>query len=215
MINVLQLMLEDLLRPISGNLGIYLRRWYYTRRFAKCGFGLNIAPGVRIYNPHLIELGNHIVIDINSVLIAGMLNKEGRVSYINRTSDKDLVGRILIGSYCHIGINNIFQGHGGIRIGDYFSSSANCTIFSFSSHPGKCKKGTIDFLGKDSEVYYVSGPVLVGQNVWIGLNVNLISCTLGDDVFVKSGITVSGRFSDNNIIGESSVTIQSLGKRFK
>jgi acetyltransferase-like isoleucine patch superfamily enzyme len=213
MIDHIQLIIEDLLRPISGSLGKYLRRIYYRRRLGKCGRGLDIATGVRFVNPNFIELGDHISIDYNCILVAGRLNKKGRVTYLNLSQHKDLEGRIIIGSYSHVGIANIIQGHGGVQLGDYFTSSSNCTIYSLSNDPGRCRKGTLETDESASYVYYVSGNVITGTNVWIGLNVNLLSCTLGNDVFVRPGTTVTGSFSDNTIVSGSPVV--STGMRFK
>lgn len=207
------LLLEDLLRPISGSLGKKLRRLYYSRRFAKCGQDLDIAAGVRIVNPHMIEIGDSVAIDFNCILLAGKISKLQHVNYLSGFQEDGLEGKICIGSYSHIGINNIIQGHGGVSIGEYFTSSANCTMYSLSNDPGQCRKGTLEVIGHETDARYVSGNIHIGRNVWIGLGVNLLSCRLDDDVFVKAGTTVTGHFEKNSVVGGSPSS--PLGSRFK
>jgi hypothetical protein len=45
------------------------------------------------------------------------------------------------GSFSHIGIGTVIQGHGGVQAGDYFTSSAGCRIYSFSNDYRESRAG--------------------------------------------------------------------------
>jgi len=192
--------IEDAIRNISGGLGRKIRKAWYTRRLRKCGKNLDIAAGVHIISPELIELGDNCAIDFNVILLAGKIPEYPGTRYKEADGfDSSLRGMIKIGRNSHIGINNIIQGNGGVEIGDYFTSSANCHIYSFSNDPRTCKAGTMDFDG-ETNARYISGPVIIGRNVWLGLHVNVISATIGNDVFAKPNAVISKKLGDNMIV---------------
>ncbi|MBK9983471.1 MAG: hypothetical protein IPP15_13980 [Saprospiraceae bacterium] len=149
-------------------------------RLKKCGKGVVIESGVHIVNSSKIEIEDHVWIDRNTILIAGEIkNSSYPTRIIENPSFKGRLGEIHIGSFSHIGIGTIIQGHGGVYIDRYCTTSAGCKIYSFSNDPGKCKTGTM------MNTSYVIHPVMMEENVWLGLNAILLGHCVGRDTFIK------------------------------
>lgn len=172
--------IESLLRGIEGRMGQLLRYYYFKLRFKKCGRNVIIESGVHISNPGMIELGDDIWIDKNVILIAGKIKdveKHSRI--IENHFFKGSIGEIHIGSNSHIGISTIIQGHGGVYMDKYCTTSAGCKIYSFSNDPKTNKKGTM------IETSYIIHPVMLQENAWLGLNTVLLGHCIGTNSFVK------------------------------
>lgn len=191
--------IEDIIRNISGPIGVGLRRAYYKGRLGSAGVKLVIDTGVSFQGPKDVFLGDHVWIDKNCVFIAGKIDA-ATVTIIKKTDSRLAEeGLIKIGSYCHIGIGAIIQGHGAVTIGDYFTSSAGCRIYSFSNDYRNCRSGTVETpSGKPG---YIMGPVLIGQNVWIGLGVSVVSTEIAEDCFVLPHAVVYEPLGKNSIAG--------------
>lgn len=189
--------IESCIRNISGRPGIWIRRVYYSMRLGKCGNKLMISQGVYLDNPKNIFLGDNVWIDRNVILIAGKIHGEDT---IKRSGDFDdqLEGKISIGSDSHIGIGTVMQGHGGIRIGNAFTSSAYCTIYSVSNDPYHCRYGTMP--NAKEKAYAFANQIIIGDNVWLGLHVSVVKGHVGSDVFVRSHSIVSCDLPDNAIV---------------
>ncbi len=191
-------LVEDFLRNISGPLGVVLRRAYYRRVLKSCGSNLIIDSGVYILNPQFIELGDFVYIDHGAKLIAGSNDYSDRAKVIENRNCHVAPGHIRIGNRCHLGIDTIIQGHGGVSIGDAFTTSAGCKIYSLSNDPKRCRHGTVE--SPNSPVYYVMAPVAIGHNVWLGLSVAVIGATIGDDCFAKPNSVISGMILKNSVV---------------
>lgn len=171
---------ESFLRGIEGRTGRYLRYVYYKMRLKQCGRGVVIDSGVHIIQPSMIELGERVWIDRNVILLAGKVDSLGKdIRTVENRYFKGNMGEIHIGSYSHIGIGTIIQGHGGVYMENYATTSAGCKIYSFSNDPGKGKKGTMIDTG------YIVHPVMVEENVWLGLNTIVLGHHIGRNTFVK------------------------------
>lgn len=188
---------EDLIRPLSGPVGARLRRAWYSARAHRCGARLTIEPGVHLIGVEHMSFGDDCWIDRNAVLIAGPLAPSAEVSH--RGPAEAPAGRIILGGRCHLGIGTIIQGHGGVEIGDNFTTSAGCKLYSVSNDVRGCLGGTIRTADGTHPPQYVSYPIRIGTNVWLGLNVSVIGHTIGSDVFVMPGSVVSQDLPDNVI----------------
>jgi acetyltransferase-like isoleucine patch superfamily enzyme len=188
---------EDFIRNISGRLGFALRRWYYGIRLDSCGKDLRVDTGVHFSNPGSISIGDHVWIDKNSHLIAGWPQVEdARVKYTDSNLNGMEKGKIRIGNNAHLGIDTIIQGHGGVSIGNNFTSSPGARIYSFSNDPYKCKAGTHH---PRATIYYVLSPVDIRDNVWLGINVIVIGNTIHNDCFIQPGSVVTSEIEANSI----------------
>lgn len=195
MIEIVLNIIEDFIRYISGPLGVRIRRLYYSKRLKKCGKGLVVDTGVFFSGPNFIEVGDNVWIDKNVHFIAGELNKQ-KIKVLNKDVQVKK-GNISLGSNIHIGINTIIQGHGGVVLENYFTSSANCCIYSLSNEVGKCYSGTYN--KKSDVVYYVQSPVHIEQNVWLGLGVKVLGGRIGSNTFVKPHSVVISSIEENSI----------------
>ncbi len=192
---------EDLIRPLSGSLGKKLRFWYYKKRLGACGENVFIDTGVFFLNSKDIMLGDNCWIDKNCVLIAGALQKTNVIEKFSQSYDQPpLPGKLCIGHNAHIGIGTVIQAHGGVSVGNYFTTSAHCRIFSLSNDPYKCRKGTV---GEANDIHYVLTPVVIENNVWLGLNVSVIGSHIQSDVFVQPHSIVTGTIPGNSVAAGS------------
>lgn len=197
--NLLLNIIEDLIRNISGSLGIWARRKYYSTRLNRAGKNLKIDTGVYFTNPSFISIGEGTWIDKNCILIAGPVKGEGIVSKPTDGIKQIRPGELLIGQYSHLGIGTVIQAHGGVLIEDYFTSSAGCKIYSFSNDYNGCRKGTMVVGNTDDKPAYFSKPVIIGYNVWLGLNVSVISSSIGENVFVMPHSVVYKTIDSNKV----------------
>ena len=217
-------LVEDALRPISGPLGIRLRRIYYSHALGSCGSDLRIGIGVVIQNPQKIHLGSHVWIDRDVTLIAGIAGIPENTKTVDLAEQGNTVavapipiavapipiavapipiavapGHIRIGNHSHVGIRAVIQGHGGIEIGDHFTCSTNASLYSLSNDPRRCRKGTNG--PSHHDIFYLQTPLRIGNNVWLGLNVSVIGGQISDDTFVRPHSFVTGTHSPNVILG--------------
>jgi acetyltransferase-like isoleucine patch superfamily enzyme len=194
-------LIEDVLRHISGGLGFALRRWYYRQRLHACGKQVRIDTGVYFSSPGDISIGNDVWIDKNCHLIAGWPGvKETRLKRIQNNAQQLQRGTISIGDHVHIGIGTIIQGHGGVQIGNCFTASAGCRIYSFSNDPFKCKAGTHNYEAGE-QIFYVVSPVSIGNNVWLGINATVIGNTIHNDCFIQPNAVVVSDIEAGSIAG--------------
>lgn len=205
-----QTFIEDLLRGVSGPLGVRMRRSHYRRRLRSCGAGLVIEPGVHLLCPEWISLGNDVWIDRHATLIAGPPLPSAK--FERRGTDKARAepGEIRIGDRAHIGVGSIIQGHGGVWIGDAFTLSPHAKVYSWSNDQRECRSGTHPAAGAD--LRYVLTPVVIGDNVWLGINGVVIGHAIGSDTFIKPGAVISQSIQPNSVV--EGVPAKRTGPRF-
>jgi len=187
----LYLLIETLIRNISGRIGQILRRKYYSNRFAKCGTNLRIDEEVIIQGVEDIFIGDNVWIDKYCILMAGKVNIPKEKVKIKQ--NKNYIyndGELHIGSNVHLAPQCIIQAHSGVSIGDYFTASAGSKIYSFSNDAKNCRYGTHS---KD-QIGYIKSPISIGKNVWIGLN----------------SIILGGNIERNSFIAPNSVVVTSI-----
>ncbi len=63
--------ISALLRNIPGELGVFLRRKWYAKKFLKAGKNLNVYPGAIILNPKKIECGYGVNVGYYNYIQAG------------------------------------------------------------------------------------------------------------------------------------------------
>jgi acetyltransferase-like isoleucine patch superfamily enzyme len=203
-------LIDSALRHIGSVAGVSIRRAYYRCRLRNCGRNLRIDCGVYITNPGFISLGDDVILDKGVIIIAGSAGDHARTRHVPNPECRAKPGEVIIGSHAHLGIGTILQGHGGVEIGDDFTSSSHCMIYSLSNDPRRCQSGTVG--GASHEVHYIQSPVKIGDNVWLGLHSIMIGNTLGNHVFAKPYSLILTDIADNQIImGQPAVV---TGPRF-
>jgi len=194
---LLRHLIEDLIRHVSGPVGVRARRAYYRRRFKSCGAHLTIEPGVYFESPEHISVGDWVWLDKHVVIIAGREAKAGDVKLIPNPHCRAEPGEVIIGDRCHLSLNCVVQGHGGVSIGHAFTASAGSIIYSMSNAVRSVRSGPIIDAG--SGLGRVMSPVAVGDNVWLGINCVMIGNTVHDDCFLKPFSVVLADIPSNTI----------------
>jgi len=195
MLKIFHNFIESALRNISGGVGRRLRYYYYRTRFSSCGANVQIDEGVFFQGTENISIGSDVWIDKYCIFIAGKISKNTsentrQVGEINNIKE----GELVIGNNTHIGINTIIQAHGGIRIGDYFTSSPGCKIYTLSNDVKRCMSGTY---GK-GEKYYIRSSILIESNVWLGINVTVLGGRIKKNSFIAPYSNVMDNIEENS-----------------
>ena len=104
-----------------------------------------------------------------------------------------VIGDVLVGGHCWIGMFTILDGSGGLEIGDYCTISAGVHIYSHDN-----LKATLT----SNDVPIERQPVKIGNNCYIGPH-SIISkgVELGDRCVVAAHSFVNHSFPKNSIIG--------------
>ena len=112
--------------------------------------------------------------------------------------------RIRVGDNVFIGEGGWFRADGGLTIGDNTIIARNCTIFTaIHNYEGTALPYDESFITK---------PVTIGRNVWIGMNVNIIpGVTIGDGAIIGLATVVTHDVPARAIVGGQAFRI--LGYR--
>jgi acetyltransferase-like isoleucine patch superfamily enzyme len=192
---LIQLLFQDIIRNVSGPLGIRMRRTYYSKKLKSCGKNLVVSEGVFFDNPAKISVGNDVWIDKHCIFITGKLDRKN----VKRIDESSNEGEIRIGNNAHIGIRTVLQAHGGITIGNYFTSGTDAKLYTVSNDVYLSNSGTNN-LNKD-KVHYVLQSINIGSNVWIGMQSMVIGGVIGDNVFLRANSISSNKIQSNSIAG--------------
>lgn len=189
--------------------------------------GKNVVFGknIRIINPEFVSIGDETHIDDNVLIIAYNNNLLAEIKYrrlkipnnLNETLDqyKLSLGEIRIGKNCHIGINSMIFGYGGVSIGDYFTTSPDVKIYSLNSLSyDPVENGKISYLQPyNGESPTEVGPVILGENGWLGIGAIILPNTiLEKNCFVSAYSYYSGHLIENTRFSRRG--IPEFSKRF-
>lgn len=136
----------------------------------------DFAPSTRIF-PHeggKIKLGKHIHARRGVVFEA-----EG--------------GYLEIGEGCYLNNGCMIVSHESIRIGSYTSFGPNVLIYDHDHR--------IDGGQRLHDSGYVTAPVVIGNNVWIGANsVILRGTVIGNDCVIGAGSVIKGNYPEGSVV---------------
>lgn len=191
-------LVEDLIRPISGPLGIRMRRAWYRRRLRRCGPRLQIATGVHLDQPGWMSFGDDVCLDRNVIVTAGPAGLDAYTQVVANDRCAARPGEVVIGNRAHIAIGCIIQGHGGVEIGDAFTASAGVMIYSLSNSVRGNRNGQVETA--DNPVARIRTPVVIGRNVWLGLQVVVVGGVIGDDCFARPGALLTRIVPPNAVV---------------
>lgn len=210
MLNLLFQIIESLIRNIGGRFGYILRQKYFSKKFGQCGVNLQIGEGVIIQGAKDMYLGDNVWIDKYCILMAGKVNIPS--SQVKREQNHNYTyneGELHIGSNTHIAPQCIIQAHGGVSLGNYFTASAGCKIYSLSNDVGRCYYGT----HSGEEINYVISPVSIMDNVWLGLNAIVLAGEIKNDSFIAPNSVVMTTIEENSFV--SGNPAKKIKDRFK
>lgn len=115
-------------------------------------------------------------------------------------------GKIKIGDYCYIQSNVVIGAAEYIEIGNYVSISANARIIDNNDHPiqpddRKIKSHSLPGDILRSWKYAESKPIIIKDNVWIGINSRVIKgVTIGENSIVAANAVVTKDVPENSIV---------------
>jgi len=193
-------LIESLISSISGGFGRKIRYFYYKTRLKSLGEKVVFDDGVRIHNPQLVSIGENTWIDRNVTIIAGLPQKiVGPIHMISNSRYQNSNGEVYIGSNCHISINSILQGHGGLSIGDDSTVASGCMLYSMSHHyrnlgdPDDHNIYKFTSMVPEEEQSIIISPVVMEKYTALGLNsVILPGGTIGEGSWVGVLSVVKG-----------------------
>lgn len=197
LLNQLFLLVESLIRNISGRLGQKLRKFYYSKRSKNCGKNLLIDEGVIIQGIKDISFGDNVWIDKYCILMAGIIAIDEKKCIFKQQELKVEEGVIKIANNVHLGIGTIIQGHGGVNIGNFFTSSAGTKIYSLSNDNTKSFNGTI---GNNQNIFFIKSKVFIEDNVWVGLNSIILSGFIGKNSFIAPNSLIIANIKENSFM---------------
>lgn len=162
-------------------------------RCAPVGRRLSLEGEIpQIFGSGRIALGDDVVIGRRNSWVAGFHGYAG--------------AEIVIGNRTHIGYQNILAAANSIRIGDDVMFASNVCIFDNPSHPIEPARRHLPFRLDET------APVVIGNNVWIGMNCFVMrGVTIGDNSVVAAGSVVTRSIPANSVAaGNPARVIKSL-----
>lgn len=199
---VFQSLVEDLIRNLTGPVGIRLRRGWYSRRFKSCGRNVRIEAGVYFINPQYVSFGDDCWIDLGVTIIAGPPDRSANIKRLGPPDGRPPEGTLSIGHRCHLAPGTLAQAHGGIVAGDDFWAAAGSKMYSYSNdihhHAGQRGQPNPRPDGR-----FLAYPIRIGDNVFLGLDVKVFGHAIGSDVFVMPGSFVTSDIAENTVAGGS------------
>ena len=152
---------------------------------------------IKIFNFNRIYFSFPVILPFNSEIELGKESEVKISSNVRAKSGFKVKARknsyISIGKNTFFNYNNLITSHEKIEIGDNCQFGPNVLIYDHD-HDYKSKNGI-------SGSNYLTAPVKIGSNVWIGANsVILRGTTLGNDCVVGAGTIVKGNYPDNTVI---------------
>ena len=159
-----------------------------------------VERGVEFRNPEQIKIEKECIIRSRSI-INGRSNKNnfgvilGENTYIKENCYFDAYGGFIhIDGFCAFAQNTIIHGGGGVKIGKYVITGANCYIIS-SNHVYDSIEFPIMLQGDKRK------GIVIGDNVWLGGSVIILDgVTIGKNSVIGAGTIVTKDVPPNTLI---------------
>ena len=175
----IKLWLEFLIRNIPGQIGYFIRSFYFKKRLRKSFLNNKIETGIRVEYPKNLELGSNSYFGFDCKIYASEFSK------------------VKIGSNCSFNSNVMInaRGKGSIIIGDNVLIAPNVVLRS-SDHSFDDLEKTINKQGMKD------GTIVIKNNVWIGSNsVILKNITIGEGSVIAAGAVVTRDIEPYTVVG--------------
>lgn len=156
-----------------------LRRAFVTARLKgtvkKFGKGSVLAPGVKLYTPQFISIGENTSIMSHCVIETCSVN--------SNKPQLEIGNRVSLGEYSHITCTNKVTIGNGVLTGRF-------VLITDNSH-GNNTKEVADIAPLAREIHS-NGPVHIGDNVWIGDKVTILpNVTIGKGCIIAANAVVT------------------------
>ncbi len=193
-------LLNTLISPIPGAIGLFLRKKLYPSIFKSIGKNVIFGKNIVFRHPKKISIGNNVIIDDNCVIDAKGVSNRG----------------IIIGDNVYIGRNTIvYCKNGDILIKQNVNISSNCQLFSsnkltlledsvIGAYSYFLSGGEYDYRDKrkfsEQDGMETKGELVIGKNCWIGARVTVLdAATIGDHCVIGAGAVVTKPIPSNSI----------------
>jgi acetyltransferase-like isoleucine patch superfamily enzyme len=206
---------------LPGSIGFDLRHRFWRKRLKFLGQRAKVDTGVSFQNPNFIFIDDNSWIDKNVIILAGLdQSKRERVFVGNKDYGVE-PGVVHVGKNVHIAPTCLISGiSAGVFISDDCNIAAHSKIYALSHHyrsekDPKDKKFCFGPQVPEHRQYMVEGPVFIGKNTGIALNVVILpGVSIPDNCFVKiNSVVHAGEFYSNSILaGNPAIRV---GERFK
>lgn len=159
-------------------------------RVAELGIGCQIEPGVSLQYPGNLRIGagcriaRNVVLRANTAINPGVSLGEN-VSVLENGLIGANEGHVTIGARSWFGPGCLIYGNGGVEIGADVLVAAHTAINTVSHHASRCD------VAINSQGTYCA-PVVIGDDVWIGLNVCVLQGVhIGRGAIIGAGSVVT------------------------
>ena len=170
---------EFFIRNIPGQLGYFIRSFYFNKRLSKKFLNTRFETGLRIEYPKNLEIGSNSYFGFECKIYASEFSK------------------VKIGSNCSFNSNVMVnaRGKGSIIIGDNVLIGPNVVLRS-SDNAFNSVREIIKNQGMED------GCIVIKNDVWIGSNcVVLKNITIGKGSIVAAGAVVTKDVEPYSIVG--------------
>ncbi len=192
--------LTTVLGPMPGALGLLLRKQFFPSLCKKVGSGVVWGRNIALRHPGNIELGDRVAIDDHCLVDA----KGGETQGIKIGNDvliarssiiQAKTGPISIGDHCSIGSQCQLSSVGGITLGTSVMIAGQCYIGGGRYHTADKEIPMME------QGLYSNGPVIIGNDVWIGSGVIVQDgVRIGNGCVIGSGTVVTEDIPDFAIV---------------
>ncbi|GJL55793.1 MAG: transferase [Nitrospirales bacterium] len=186
--------------PLPGALGLILRKQLFPSLCKKVGAGVVWGRNISLRHPGKIELGDRVAIDDYCLVDA----KGGEAQGITIGNDVLVArssiiqaknGPIVIGDSCSIGSQCQLSSVGGITLGRSVMMAGQCYIGGGRYHTADREIPMME------QGLYSQGPVVIGNDVWIGSGVIVQDgVRIGNGCVIGSGAVVTEDIPDFAIV---------------
>lgn len=184
---------------------------FYRRCFSGPSGNLQVTGPVRFINRHKIWVGNNVLLKRNCELLpSGNAAKNAIIISDYSEIHEDCVlrtfgGYIHIGSHCSLNRSGMIWGGGGVTIGNKVRVGLRANIIS-SNHV------FVDCARPIMEQGLICAPVIIEDDVWIGVNVTILSgVTVGEGSIIGAGSVVTKNVMPYTLV--AGVPAREIGKR--
>jgi virginiamycin A acetyltransferase len=160
---------------------------------------INNANHIRLKSGSIIDKS----VNLKAVRLLGNIN----IQESARLSGVSLMGKVNIGKYTIINGPNttIYSKINAITIGNFCSIAKDVVIQEYNHKHDKLSTFYLEknlFGGKDSGDVESKGPILIGNDVWIGMKVIILSgVSIGDGAIIAAGSVVTKDIPPYAIVG--------------
>lgn len=160
--------------------GIAFQTARWKNRFQSVGNKVVLWPHTTFFNPHKISVGNNFNFGKGSIVES--------IQVLNGADDAN-GGRIIFGDNCWIGEYNHITSINGIIIGNNLLTG-RYVLISDNSH-GSTDGSQLDRNPKSRKLTS-KGPIVIGNNVWLGDRVTVLpGVSIGDGVIAAVNSTIT------------------------